>query len=76
MLARRLPKNVTDGNFGGYDKDFSKGTLPCLLNLSDWNFGAMALKFPHFIQARIAQLVAYWLGTEVPGSDPSKGEKY
>ena len=29
------------------------------------------------IQARIAQLVAYWLGTgEVPGSNPGKGENF
>ena len=29
------------------------------------------------IQARIAQLVAYWLGTgEVPGSNPCKGENF
>ena len=29
------------------------------------------------IQARIAQLVAYWLGTgEVLGSNPGKGEKF
>ena len=29
------------------------------------------------IQARIAQLVAYWLGTgEVPGSNPVKGENF
>ena len=29
------------------------------------------------IQARIAQLSAYWLGTsKVPGSNPGKGENY
>ena len=29
------------------------------------------------IQARKAQLVAYWLGTgEVPGSNPGKGENF
>ena len=29
------------------------------------------------IQARIAQLVAYWLGTgKVPGSNPGKGENF
>ena len=29
------------------------------------------------IQARIAQLVAYWLGTgEVPGSNPGKAENF
>ena len=32
---------------------------------------------PKIIQARIAQLVAYWLGTgEVPGSNPGKGENF
>ena len=29
------------------------------------------------IQARIAQMVAYWLGTrDVPGSNPGKGENF
>ena len=35
------------------------------------------LSFSEAIQARIAQLVAYQLGTgEVPGSNPGKGENY
>ena len=35
------------------------------------------LKKIKLIQARIAQLVAYWLGTrEVPGSNPGKGESF
>ena len=35
------------------------------------------LDFKFEIQARIAQLVAYRLGTgEVPGSNPSKGENF
>ena len=33
--------------------------------------------YASLIQARIAQLVAYWLGTgEVPGSNPGKGENF
>ena len=29
------------------------------------------------IQARLAQLVAYWFGTrEVPGSNPGKGDNF
>ena len=34
-------------------------------------------KISQLIQARIAQLVAYWLDTEeVPGPNPGKGENF
>ena len=40
-------------------------------------FNTLRLYFFTQIKARIAQLVAYRLGTrEVPGSNPGKGEKF
>ena len=41
---------------------------------SHWN---LHYKCVFLIQARIAQLVAYWIGTRVgPGSNPAKGENF
>ena len=49
--------------------NISKSVLHCLLDKES--------NLILIIQARIAQLVAYWLGTgEVPGSNLGKGENF
>ena len=63
--------------------------MPPIYHFSKLNAKLLALKTPEkfisffqkvihkIIQARIAQLVAYWLDTgEVPGSNPGKGENF
>ena len=53
-------------------KNFSKDCI-----LDKLSMFLQSLKGVEMIQARIAQLVAYWLGSgEVPGSNPGKAENF